>query len=238
VITVALLALACVVCLLVHPDCTPVTRRAFTRLAIWASAGLSFVVGCGSDGVPVDDTQGLLWKWTRLGRVWRRMSEFRNRNAIPDVWDAWAALQTEMRRALKALPAWHELRVAFEQRYDFINTVFINVPCYAPLMAIKAVPPAQVLDNRVWQLERLAKEGALTRQALRKAAKVLAVQIERLARPAGGDDPTPTPESVLAGKRLAELTVNQLGVLAGPPKENEGFPPPTCYGVPLRDRPT
>jgi len=230
-ITAALLVAACVVCLLVHPEGRPVTRRAFTRVAIWTGAGLSLLVGCGSDGPLVDDR--LLRKWARLGWVWRRMSGFRDRNAVPDVWDAWAALQIEMRKALKALPAWPELEVAFEQRYEYINTMYIMVPCYAPMMAaIKAAPPASVLDDRVWELERLVKEGALTQRALRKAAKVLAVQVERLARPAGGDNPTPTAESALAGKRLAELTVDRLGVLAGPPKQDEGFPPPTCYAPP------
>jgi len=232
VIAAALLAAACVACLLAHPECKPVTRRAFTRLAIWAGAGLSFLVGCGSGAVPVDD--GLLRKWARLGRVWRRMSEFRNRYQIPDLLDAWAALQIEMRKALEALPAWPELEVAFERRWEYMNLYYVTVPCYAPpLMAVQALPPDYILDQRVRELERLMEQGTLTYQALRKAAEVLAVEVERLARPAGGDNPTPTPESALAGKRLAELTVDQLGALAGPPKQNEGFPPPTCYAPPV-----
>ena len=101
---------------------------------------------------------------------------------------------------------------------------------------------SESIEEQVKQLEQLVAEGKLTREAAQKAADVLAVDLEVLRQFAeppedweeqqelreqiderwDAGEITPSPGSDLAGKRLAELTVDDLGLLAGPPQENEG----------------
>jgi hypothetical protein len=231
----AVVTVAFVLCVLTHPEAKPLTRRAFARLFVWAGAGLSLVAGCGSSG-GYEPPDSLLRKWARVGWAWREMSAHRRheRGGHGEGLRKWWPLFEDMAKALDALPAWPELRVVFEERWNRLDTILYQPYCYLPF-ASAVVPAAyapEVVERQVEELEELQRAGNLTEKAVRKAAEVLAIQAERLARPGQGKGLAPTAEAELAGKRLTELTIDQLGRLAGPPRRNEGMPPPTCYAPP------
>jgi hypothetical protein len=236
------------------------TRRAWTRLVIWGAAGLSLLPGCRAGdsraklgrhepgglpaGKPLAD-DGLLRKWAGLGRIWRELSRHSQKpwGAGLSDGEAFDKLKPEMQEALDALPAWPELRTAFEERWSHVyHSYYSGVSCYEMVSPHPPYDASESVEEQVKQLEQLVAEGKLTTEAAQKAADVLALDVEVLlqSRDAPVDweeqqelweeiderwqagEITPSPGSDLAGKRLAELTVDDLGLLAGSPEENEG----------------
>jgi hypothetical protein len=200
--------------------------------------------------LPPDDpppSSSLLAKWARLGKVWREMSGHLKREPFDPEGEAeFKELETEMEAALDALPAWPELRGVVEQRWAHIHRrQYVAATCYEMMMG--GPPPARgAVEEQVKELEQLVAEGKLTKEAAGKAAETLGVQAEYYVRldeaekRAGDDGPwgawdelwkqyeageiVPGAPAELAGQRLAELTVDDLGLLGGQPAENEGLP--------------
>jgi hypothetical protein len=217
------------------------TRRAYLRLTILAATGLSLFPGCrtggGSGGGTGDAARTPLEKWARLGQIWRDMTAHlkQQRGAEGKAKAAFEKLKRDTGEALDAVSASPELRELFETRWAHISRVrYIHATCYAPLPPGTPQPQFEI-EKQVEQLEKLVADGKLTKKTAAKAARVLAVQAQYLV--AG----TPTQElreeynagtlkpgadAKLAGKRVAEITADQLGLLAGPPKENESAAQP------------
>jgi hypothetical protein len=219
-----------------------VTRRAWARLAILAATGLSFFPGCGSDRPP-PAVRSLLRRWAKLGRIWREMSVHRRGEWDPYFEGAgrFLRLQEDMRRALEALPAWPELSIVFERRWQHILQLRYQYPiCYPPTLSTTclSVPPEYAVEQQVEELERLVGEQRLSKAAALRAAEVIAVQAERMLNWGIGENIQPGPAALLAGERLTELTADKLGWLARRPREGEGFPPTNRKVVdPLASRP-
>ncbi len=236
--TAALLAALLLFLLRSSPRCSDLSRRSHLRLLILGATGLSLLSGCGGDGGPPDS---LLGRWTRLGRIWRDLSTYlrgpRGRG------QEFAELQSSMKAALDALPAWPELRAVFETRYEHIARILSGLPCYAPLPPGCYPYPQFRVEDRVEHLEKLVAEGRLSQRAALRAAGVLAIPAEYLVQEGEikklpYDERYPAldelderycngtleagPAAELAGQRLVELTVDNLGWLAGPPEESEG----------------
>lgn len=224
-----------VLCAIGRSDDQPVTRRAWLRLAILGATGLSLVPGCGGDGRPPDS---LLNKWARLGRIWRDLSTH-----LRDQRGDWGELESRMRAALDALPASPELRLVFEERYTHIGRLLYGPTCYLPPPPGCTPAPQFVVEDQVAHLEKLLTEGRLSERAALRAAGVLAIQAEYMVQEnetegLPWDEREPILEklnerycngtlkarwtTMLAGQRLVELTVDDLGWLAGPPSPNEG----------------
>jgi len=238
--TVALSALAgiiagIVLCAIGTSHDQPVTRRAWLRLAILGATGLSLLPGCGGEGRPAPDS--LVRRWARLGRVWRDLTAH-----LRDRRGDWRELETRMQAALEALPAWHALRLVFEERYTHIGRLLYGPTCYAPLPPGCYPTPQFVVEQQVEELGKLVAKGRLSEAAARKAADVLAIQAEYMVQEnetegLPWDERWPILEelnkrycdgnlearlsAILAGERLVELTVDDLGWLAGPPQQNE-----------------
>ena len=204
----------------------------------------------GDDGAGADAVEDpLLAKWARLGKVWREMSAHLKRKAYDPKGEAeFNELKTEMAEAFDALPAWPELRAVVEQRWAHIHRGhYFPATCYEPMMG-GALPARGAVEEQVKQLEQLVAKGKLTKEAATKAAEALGVQAEYFLRLDGieaeiGDEDwekrwqlegelwkeyeaneiEPGSGAELAGRRLAELTVDDLGLLAGVPEENEGM---------------
>ena len=186
----------------------------------------------------------LLSRWAELGRVWRELSKH-NTDPGQDREQRlaeFATLRAEMQAALDALPAWPELRLVFEER-----ALHIDALRYSLAMCYAAGPggsdrPRVAVEEQVAALHKLVEEGKLTEAAASKAAAVLAKQAEYYAQSdrLRDTEAAPPPDKVkaleaqhregalkpsdaatLAGKRLVELTVDALGMLAGAPTEAE-----------------
>jgi len=215
-------------------------------------AGGGVTVTCYAPPPPPDDTPGnatLLGKWARLGKVWREMSAHLKKKAYDPQGEAeFNELKTEMAAALDALPAWPELRAVVEQRWAHVHRGhYVPATCYEPMMG-GALPARNAVEEQVKALEQLVAEGKLTKEVAAKAAEALGLQAEYFIRLAGIEAETgdqdwekrwklegelwkgyeaneiePGPGAALAGQRLAELTVDDLGLLAGVPEENEGM---------------
>jgi polyhydroxyalkanoate synthesis regulator phasin len=196
-----------------------------------------------------DQPTSLLGKWARLGRIWREMSvHLRGKAYDPEGEAEFNELKTAMGEALDALPASPELREVFEQRWAHIHRAhYVPATCYEMMMG--GAPPARdAVEEQVKELEELVAEGKLTRETARKAAEALGVQAEyymrlrkieaqttddesqkqwelrtKLWEQYEADEIVPGVPAELAGKRLAELTADALGLLAGDPQENEGM---------------
>ncbi len=164
-----------------------------------------------------------------------------------------AQLKSRMEAALDALPAWPELHTLFHARYAHVKRLLYGPTCYDPLPPGVCAPQPQFpVEDRVAHLEELVTEGRLTERAALRAAEVIAIQAEYLAQeseinelPPGERQPAldelnkrycngtleAGPAAELAGQRLAELTVDKLGWLAGPPRTGEAPPVATCYDI-------
>jgi len=192
----------------------------------------------------------LLARWAKLGRVWRALNALsRSKRYGKRTQEELAKVKAEMVQGLDALPAWPELRVMFEERAGYVEfeigmreAVADGITCYEMVFDMGQVVEPDVA-RQVNELRKLVDQGKLSQGAAEKAAKALAVQAEVL-RKAGALEGLPGgeryeietklwqdyregrieagPGAGLAGKRLAELTVEKLGWLAGPPQENEG----------------
>ncbi len=218
------------------------TRRACVRLLLWGATGLSLLPGCGGEGHPPPDSP--LKRWARLGRIWRDLSAHLRgpRGDWREERDRLIELGRRMQAALEALPAWPDLRLVFEERHAHIKRLLYGGPCYAPLSGCHPMPQFWV-EDRVEHLENLVAEGRLSQRAALRAAGVLAIPAEYLVQ-RGEIEKRPSREwypaldelderycngtlkagrpAVLAGHRLVELTVDKLGWLVGPPRQNEG----------------
>jgi hypothetical protein len=272
---IMLIGAACVVLILSASaggadDDPPLSRRTCLRLIVLGATGLSVMPGCfrrrgatvmcykpttaDADENPRDDS--LLGRWARLGDVWREMTRHRKTPEEPFEKGkaAFDKLRQEMDTALDALPAWPELRAVYEQRWEHIaRSNYSMVSCYEMVMG--GMPAARdEVEKQVQELGKLVEEGKLSKEAASKAAAVLAIQAEYMARyqaAQGLGDPEERNHGVglatrdydedkvlpgygaeLAGKRLVELTVDDVGYLAGPPQEDEGRPMVTCYAPP------
>lgn len=203
-----------------------------------------------------DGTVGpALAKWARLGRIWRELTahykaERGDHQAGKAAFDK---LKTEMTEALDALPAWPELRAVFEERWAHIDrSRYSMATCYK--MMPGGIPAARhKVEEQVETLQQLVVEGKLTEDAALKASGVLAVQAEYMARNQEAEEAVKGEagweevrklweeynegktkaglEADLAGKRLAELTVDKVGWLAGPPGSGNEPPVATCYDM-------
>jgi hypothetical protein len=202
--------------------------------------------------------QPILVRWAELGAIWREISGY-NENPGKDEearTRSFEELKARMEGALDALPAWPELRVVFEERWSQIKALhYPPMMCYAPL-PMNTPQPRRVVEEQVSALEKLVEAGSLTKEAARRAAAVLAkqaefyVQSQRLQEAAAGSDYmedlqalnkqytdgklAPSKLAKLAGERLVELTVNDLGMLAGEPTEEE-LPRPDAAGEAKRE---
>ncbi len=194
-----------------------------------------------------------LARWAELGRVWRELGRL-NTNPGEHVDERRAefdSVKRDMEHALDALPAWPELRIVFEERVKHIDLLhYSQITCYAPSPASTPQPRA-VVEEQVAALGKLVEEGKLTKEAAAKAAGVLAkqaeyyVQAQRLQDEAGGAYPhdalealgqqynegalKPSQAATRAGKCLVEFTVDDLGLLADEPTEEE-LPKPESPG--------
>jgi hypothetical protein len=200
---------------------------------------------------PVTDPGPPIERWARLGRVWRALNALsRSERYGKKTQEELAKVKAEMVQGLDALPAWAELRVMFEERAEYVDfeigmreAVASGITCYEMVFDIAQVIEPDVAEQ-VNELRKLVDEGKLSQGTAEKAAEALAVQAEVL-RKAGGLVDLPGeeryeietklwedyregrieagPGAELAGKRLTELTVEELGLLAGAPQENEGM---------------
>jgi len=188
----------------------------------------------------------LLDRWARLGRIWRAMSA---QLRVPPggqaaARQAFEGLKADMAAALDALPASPALRALFEERWQHIFMLQYGGMCYGPPGPGAPVFAMGHVEQQVEELNHLVAQGRLTRAAGVKAARTLAVQAEYLTRGREANEDahrgqtflklkvigdayqagkiTPSAASGLAGQRVTELTADKLGMLAGPPKENEG----------------
>lgn len=233
------------------------TRRMFARLAVWGAVGLSLTGGCRKNASlppstacyapppPPGSSGALFGNWARLGGVWRELTA--HSQGATDKWDDPGArfeeLRTEMDTALDDLPAWPELRVVFEERWQHVWS-YRHTPatCYDPAGSL--VSARFVVEEQVDVLAELVEQDTLTKEAAGKAAAVLAVQAEFMARyheaqetaEDGNQREAVEPvveeydagetvageEAHLAGERLAELTVDKLEWLAGPVATDDG----------------
>jgi hypothetical protein len=187
-------------------------------------------------------------RWARLGRIWRELTAHYkgDRGDHQTGKAAFDDLKTEMAEALDALPAWLELRAVFEERWAHIdNSRYPLASCYMMMLG-GMLAARRTVEDQVDTLQQLIQEGKLTEEAALKASGVLAVQAEYMARDAEAgaiEDKEARwdaevkvrdeydagkieagPQAELAGKRLAELTVDNLGWLVGVVRENEGTP--------------
>jgi len=254
------LGVACVCALLTfllsRPSGGPsLAKRAHLRLLILAAVGLSLFPGCsrrrrssGESTTPKDDS--LVAKWARLGRVWRELSaHVRAQRHDKRRRRKFDGLKAEMDEALVALPAWPELRVMFEARAAIVEeqlryheALDRGISCYITIITDEGVVQEDV-SKQLRELEALAAQHKLSREAAEKAAAVLATQAQFATEAANAADLPPEkrhplthqlfedyceermlpgPAARLAGKRLVELTTGDVGWLAGPPQENEG----------------
>ncbi len=215
-------------------DRLPLTRRAFARLTIWAAVGFSFVPGC---------RQTRAGGWAHLGRLWRDMSALAHQDANDKTIDTrLKTLEREMGQALDATSVWPELRHAFEERLSCIRiSREVARTCY-----MTELPPGhdamEQIEERVGELEQLVIDQQLTHQAASKAARAIAVELEVSLRSeeAPQDDlerrkawlalrklyrdgeVTPRPGAEAAARRVAELTVDELGLLEDAPVSDPG----------------
>jgi len=246
-------------------DHMSVTRRAFARLLVSGAAGLSLFAGCRpplvtcyKPAMPTTAQAGgtPLQRWARIGEIWREITAHKRGDA-----EAWAdpearfkELRTEMHAALDDLPAWPELRYTFGERWQHVQlSAYPTATCY-DLAGGGPIAAREKVEEQVDVLSELVAGDTLTEEAAGKAAAVLAVQAEFMARHAEADDETrgavveeydagetePGESATLAGKRLVELELNHLEYLAGALVENEGLPRQqftespdgmTCYAV-------
>jgi hypothetical protein len=237
-------------------DLPSMTRRACLKLAIYGAAGLSLLPGrllggkaeAAEGGGSPDDS--LFAKWRHLGHVWRAMSaHLRKRAYDAEGKRQFDELKTEMAKALAALPASAALRALFEERWAHIDRLRYNMATCYKMAPGGPLPARNAVEQQVKELEQLAADGKLAAEAARKAARVLAVQAEYLARlraaqRAAGDqypwqawgklyeeyqagEIEPGPEADGAGKRVAEFTVNRLQWLG--PMIVPRPPEATCY---------
>jgi hypothetical protein len=243
-----LLVLACLVPL---PEGRSMTRRAWARLALLALIGLSPLPGCGrqspAPGLPPDHP--LLRKWVQLGKVWRDLMACNKEAEEGHAWSEpeFDTLTEEMEAALDALPAWPELRDVVEiQRERIYQRHYEDFPCYEMTTpGGNAFFADEQIEKLARELQRLAAEGTLSETAVRNAAEAIAVHAEYIARneetqameslKAGFEawqklDDTyrkgelkASPAADLAGKRLVEMTLDDISHLAGPPQSNEGL---------------
>ncbi len=198
-----------------------------------------------------------LEKWARLGRIWRELTaHYKGERGDQKTGKAaFDKLKTEMTEALDAFPAWPELAAVFEERWAHIDrSRYSMATCYKMLPG--GIPAARhKVEEQVETLQQLVDEGKLTEEAALKASGVLAAQAEYMARnqeaeeaaegEAGWEEVRKLweeyndgkieagPEADLAGRRLAELTVDKVGWLAGPPGTVDEPPVPTCYVMPI-----
>lgn len=200
---------------------------------------------------PVSDPGSPIERWARLGRVWRALNALsRSERYGRKTQEELARAKAEMVQGLDALPAWPELRVMLEERAEYVEfeigmreAVAHGITCYEMMFDIGQVIEPDVA-KQVNELRKLVDEGKLSQGTAEKAAEALATQAEVL-RKAGSLEGLPGEEryetemklwedyregrieasagAQLAGKRLAELTVDDLGLLAGEPEENEGM---------------
>jgi len=217
------------------------SRRAFARLAVTGAAGLALL---RPQRLLADDS--ILEKWARLGRVWREMSAHwrSERGDREQAQKAFGELKAEMAEALDALPASEELRTAFEQRHAHIQrSRYLMATCYrmAPAGNLSQRSRGEI-EKQAQELEALASDGTLSREAMRKAAQAMAAPIEYLTRMQATrelpDDerreeekklvtlyrsemPAANGPAKVAGQRAAELSTDRLGELAGKPDEGE-----------------
>lgn len=216
------------------------SRRSHLRLLILGATGLSLLPGCGGDGKPPDS---LLNKWARLGRIWRDLSAY-SRGARGG-YQAFVELESRMEAALDALPTWAELRAVFEARYEHVKRLLYGPTCYLPPPPGVCIPQPQFpVEDRVEHLEKLVSEGRLSERAALTAAETIGIQAEYMVQrneinklPAAEREPALAElddrycngtleagtAAGLAGERLVELTVDNLGWLAGPPRQKEGL---------------
>lgn len=204
--------------------------------------------GTGTHRGDAAGDDALLRKWARLGKVWRDLIACKRE---ADAGDARSegeleTLTKEMEAALDTLPAWPELRHIVEiQRERIYAEHYCPHTCYRMVARGENVFAAsQQVEDRVRELEALATSGALSDSAVAKAAEVIALHAEYIsrseetveaedkdagwqawekidrAREKGELEAGATAE--LAGKRLVEMTLDDIGRLAGPPQPGEG----------------
>ncbi|MGQ9731307.1 MAG: hypothetical protein ACUVX8_08510 [Candidatus Zipacnadales bacterium] len=179
----------------------------------------------------------LIQKYAHLGRIWREMtSHLKNSSdSSNEQSQAFTDLKREMTEALDAINAWPELRIVFEERWAHIHLLkYSAITCYAPLPPGTPQPRGKV-EKQVEELTKLVAEGALTKEAAAKAAQSLAYEAEYYVQ---AQKTSSEPEAlsklrdqynagtlnvgkpaILAGQRLTEFTINDIGYLAGPPEE-------------------
>lgn len=239
------------------PETKQFTRRGFTRLALWGAVGLSFLPGCrkgGPQAHPSLETAdpSLVEKWARVGRLWRELNSLstkspkgskRSKRSIDEV-------GADLDSALADLPAWPELKELVFYRKTHINCDETDEPpsCYVWSGGGPPERQGQDVSEPINELRNLVAEGKLTRRTAKKAAARMASVAElghraRRERDEDGDVPRgawrgiaaeyesgtleASPPSTLAGERIVEITVDNLGWLAGTPRRDEGMPPET-----------
>jgi hypothetical protein len=200
----------------------------------------------GTSAKPVEG-DGVLARWAELGRTWRAMGKLAKGERADFDRDEpkFRKLQEAMDKALDGLNASPELRILCQERAQqiFHYELGAMVTCY--MGGSMGGPVVEDVFAQGQELERLVDEGRLTRAVAEKAAHRFAVDAELMvqsnrawdrARQSGTYKPTvsdelgrkwkagtlkPNPAADLAGKRAVELAVDGLGMLAGPPTEDE-----------------
>jgi len=205
------------------------------------------LVTCYKPAVPTGGTGGpsasTLARWRELGRIWRELSvHMRGKYELEEGEEKLKALEAETTNALAALPASRELRTLFEERIAHVRRGrYVLATCYETVPWSSAAPRGRV-EEQMTELRRLQQEGKLTPEAAGKAARVVAVQAEYMAQlnaaePAEGPVDhdrlrklweryeaggiVPSNEAAAAGRGVVEFEVDDLGMLAGEPTEDE-----------------
>jgi hypothetical protein len=232
------------------------SRRACLRLTILGAAGLSLLPSCRQRATPTST----LDKWAELGRIWRGMRGYWRAGRWTDRrYSQFKHLRTRTDAALAAVQASPELREVFVAEAAELETKFgmaaasrRGITCYEMVASASTFAHPEI-ERQAAELEALASSGKLSKPAMVKAAQALAVQAEYVARyaeakqaPATGGGGAPGPSwddyragrvkpgapAVLAGERLAEMTVDRLEMIRPLPVAQPGSAPPKASGEP------
>jgi len=230
-----------------NPDDSPRDRRPLTER--WAALGRVWreMTAQSRIVVPWEPRRRPPDPWRERIRKWwdiQRGRGPRPPEVAPHV--VLQGLEETLWSALDALPAWPSLRAAVETRWRHLIGAKGTTTCYAmDELGWSMVSRHYDVEDRLSELVDLAEEGRVSPDTLRAAARMLAnhaeyslalrdlldsarperfARMDDLARRYLQDELQPSPLAARAGERLAELTVDRLGDLAGPPQEGEGLP--------------
>jgi hypothetical protein len=198
---------------------------------------------CYEVAAPPPQRPSVLERWAELGRVWRQMGmHYRARGEGAGVGaKAFAELREEMRAALDGVDAGDDLRLAFTARWSHISdTVYPQATCYKMAQPNPRYDSLEDVEKRFRELDDLLAAQKLSQAAVAKAARALASDVEVLRRSEEAlKDRTayheamvqldaertagklqPSPSAAWVGKRLAEMTVDRVGMLTEPPAQD------------------